>query len=166
MAHFAKVNNGIVTQVIVAEQSYIDNLVDNEPGIWVQTSFNTRGGVHYQPDSNTPSDDQSKALRGNYAGIGYIYDEENDIFYTQKPFASWKLNTSTALWEAPITYPSVVDDGLGLDKRVWFYLIEWDEIAYRIDNTKGWIATKANVNRTPHSDTNTYSWNGSSWESL
>lgn len=166
MAHFAKVNNGIVTQVIVAEQSYIDSLVDNEPGIWVQTSYNTRGGVHYQPDSNTPSDDQSKALRGNYAGIGYRYDEEHDIFYTQKPFASWKLNTSTALWEAPITYPSVVDDGLGLANRVWFYLIEWDEIAYRIDNTKGWIATKTNVDRTPHSDTNTYSWNGSSWEAL
>ena len=166
MAHFAKVNNGIVTQVIVAEQSYIDSLVDNEPGIWVQTSYNTRGGVHYQPDSNTPSDDQSKALRGNYAGIGYSYDEEHDIFYTQKPFASWKLNTSTALWEAPITYPSVVDDGLGLANRVWFYIIEWDEIAYRIDNTKGWIATKRNVDRSVHSDSATYSWNGSSWEAL
>lgn len=108
MAHFAKVNNGIVTQVIVAEQSYIDNLVDNEPGIWVQTSFNTRGGVHYQPDSNTPSDDQSKALRGNYAGIGFIYDAVNDLFIPPQPYPSWVLTSNKCNWKAPKDYP---DDG-------------------------------------------------------
>ena len=61
MAHYAKVVDGKVTNVIVAEAEYFDTFVDDSPGTWVQTSYNTRGGVHYKPNSDTPSDDQSKA---------------------------------------------------------------------------------------------------------
>ena len=70
MSHYAKVNNTIVEKVIVAEAEFFDTFVDSSPGAWVQTSYNTRGGVHYEPNSNTPSGDQSKALRKNYAVIG------------------------------------------------------------------------------------------------
>lgn len=106
MTHFAKVVDGKVTQVIVAEPEFFNDFVDSSAGKWIQTSYNTRGGVHYKPNSNEPSDDQSKALRGNYAGVGYTYDSQNDVFYAPQPFASWKLNQSTWLWEAPIPYPN------------------------------------------------------------
>ena len=106
MAHYAKVTNGKVVKVIVAEASFFDNFVDDSPGHWIQTSYNTRGGVHYQPDSNTPSTDQSGSLRGNYAGIGYTYDSTLDAFYAPQPFNSWTLNTGSYLWEAPVEYPT------------------------------------------------------------
>ena len=106
MAHYAKVTNGKVVKVIVAEASFFDNFIDDSPGSWIQTSYNTRGGVHYQPDSNTPSEDQSKALRGNYAGIGYTYDSTLDAFYASQPFNSWTLDTGSFLWEAPVAYPT------------------------------------------------------------
>lgn len=105
MAHYAKVTNGKVVKVIVAEASFFDNFIDDSPGKWIQTSYNTRGGVHYEPNSNTPSADQSKALRGNYAGVGYTYDSTLDAFYAPQPFNSWTLNTGLFLWEAPIAYP-------------------------------------------------------------
>jgi hypothetical protein len=105
MGHFAKVVDGKVTQVIVAELEFFDTFVDTSPGTWLQTSYNTRGGVHYVPDSNTSSEDQSKALRGNYAGIGYTYDQVNDVFYAPQPYPSWILNTQTYLWEAPVPMP-------------------------------------------------------------
>lgn len=97
MAHFAKVQDGIVTSVIVAEQEFIDNLVDIEAGRWIQTSYNTRGGKHL--DGGTP-------LRKNYAGVGYHYDGTG--FYEPQPYNSWTLNKTTYLWEAPKDYP---DDG-------------------------------------------------------
>jgi len=106
MAHYAKVTNGKVVKVIVAEASFFDNFVDDSPGSWIQTSYNTRGGVHYQPDSNTPSTDQSGSLRGNYAGIGYTYDSTLDAFYAPQPFNSWTLDTGSFLWEAPVEYPT------------------------------------------------------------
>jgi hypothetical protein len=106
MGHFAKVNNGIVEQVIVAEPEFFETFVDTTPGTWIQTPYNTRGGVHYQPDSWTPSEDQSKALRKNYAGIGYTYDRERDAFIEPKPFASWVLDEQTCLWEAPVPRPN------------------------------------------------------------
>jgi len=105
MAHYAKIENGIVTQVIVAEKDFID-LISTENDLWVQTSYNTRGGVHYKPNTNEPSDDQSKALRKNYAGIGYIYDDVRDAFIPPQPFNSWLLNENTCLWEPPIEYPN------------------------------------------------------------
>ena len=106
MAHFAKVNNGIVEQVIVAEPEFFDTFVDSSPGQWIQTSYNTRGGVHYNPETGEPSADQSKALRKNYAGLGYSYDAGRDAFIPPKPYASWVLNETSCLWEAPVAYPT------------------------------------------------------------
>jgi hypothetical protein len=103
MGHFAKVVDGKVSQVIVAEPDFFDTFVDSSPGQWIQTSYNTRGNVHYTPNSNEPSG--GEALRGNYAGIGYTYDSVNDVFYPPKPFNSWLLSTQTWLWEPPIPLP-------------------------------------------------------------
>jgi len=97
MGHFAKVVDGKVTQVIVAEPDFFDTFVDSSPGTWIQTSYNTIGGQHTQ--GGTP-------LRGNYAGIGYTYDQANDVFYAPQPFASWILNNTTWTWEAPTPMPA------------------------------------------------------------
>ena len=106
MGHFAKVNNGKVEQVIVAEADFFNGFVDTSPGTWIQTSYNTRGGVHYDPATGEPSADQTKALRGNYAGIGYTYDQANDVFYAPQPFASWVLDQADWTWKAPTPYPT------------------------------------------------------------
>jgi hypothetical protein len=98
MAHFALVNaQGIVEQVIVAEQDVIDSGIFGNPSSWVQTSYNTQGGVHVL--GGTP-------LRKNYAGIGFIYDAIRDAFIPPKPYNSWILNEETCLWEAPVSLPS------------------------------------------------------------
>jgi hypothetical protein len=93
--HFAKVENGIVTQVIVAEQDVIDSGIFGHG--WVQTSYNTHGGVH--ANGNTP-------LRKNYAGIGYTYDTNREAFIPPQPYASWVLNEDTCLWDAPVAMPT------------------------------------------------------------
>jgi hypothetical protein len=95
MAHFAKVVDGLVTQVIVAEQEFFDTFVDTSPGQWIQTSYNTYGGQH----------PEGRPLRKNYAGIGYTYDSVRDAFIAPKPYASWTLNEDTCLWEAPVAMP-------------------------------------------------------------
>jgi hypothetical protein len=105
MAHYAKVVDGIVTQVIVAEPEFFQTFVDSSPGEWLQTSYNTRGGQH----------PEGRPLRKNYAGVGYTYDRVRDAFIPPKPFASWVLNEDICLWDAPVAYP---DDG-----KVY----EWDE---------------------------------------
>ena len=105
MAHFAKVVNNIVTQVIVAEQEFIDTMTDNTPGQWIQTSYNTRCGIHYDPNTGLPSEDQSKALRKNYAGLGYTYDPIKDAFYEPRPFPSWTFNEEDCYWIPPIPRP-------------------------------------------------------------
>jgi hypothetical protein len=115
MGHFAKVVDGKVTQVIVAEPEFFNNFVDSSPGQWLQTSYNTRGGKHYDPTTGQESADQTKALRGNYAGIGYSYDYINDVFIPPKPYASWTLNNTTWTWGAPTAMPT--DDKL----------YQWDE---------------------------------------
>lgn len=102
MAHYAKVKDGKVMTVIVAEAEFFYTFIDNSPGEWIQTSYNTRGNVHYGPDGEP---DGGVALRGNYAGIGYTYDKENDVFYPPKPFDSWLLNQQTWSWESPVPYP-------------------------------------------------------------
>jgi hypothetical protein len=102
MSHFAKVTDGKVTQVIVAEKEFFDTYVDSTPGEWIQTSYNTRGGVHYGQDGQP---DGGVALRGNYAGIGYTYDRANDVFYAPKPGDDWVLNTTTWTWENPNPAP-------------------------------------------------------------
>lgn len=93
MSHFAKVENGIVTQVIVAEQDFIDTGAVGHG--WIQTSYNTLGNQH----------PEGRPLRGNYAGIGYTYDDVNDVFYAPQPFDNWVLNTSSWLWEPPVPMP-------------------------------------------------------------
>ena len=103
MSHFAKIENGIVTEVIVAEQGHIDTL----EGKWVQTSYNTRANSH---PNNTP-------LRGNFAFIGAIYDEVNDVFYDPQPYPSWTLNKATWEWVAPKSMPESMDGKF----------IRWDE---------------------------------------
>jgi hypothetical protein len=115
MSHFAKVNNGIVEQVIVAEPEFFQTFVDTSPGEWIQTSYNTHGGVHTL--GGTP-------LRKNYAGIGYTYDRERDAFVPPRPFASWVLNEDTCLWDAPVPYPT--DGGM----------YQWDE------STTSWVAVE------------------------
>jgi len=97
MAHFAKVENNIVTRVIVAEVEFFDNFVDDSAGTWIQTSYNTKAGVHL--NGETP-------LRKNYAGIGYTYDKTRDAFLPPQPYPSWTLNEDTCLWECPVAYPS------------------------------------------------------------
>jgi hypothetical protein len=106
MAHFAKIENGIVLQTIVAEQNVIDSGVFGDPGTWIQTSYNTHNNQHQL--GGTP-------LRGNFAGVGDIYDAKYDVFYRPQEYASWTMNKNTWTWEAPIPYP---DDGK-------FYA--WDE---------------------------------------
>ena len=98
MAHFAKVENGVVTQVIVIEKEVLDLGHWGDPASWVQTSYNTVGGVHSQ--GGTP-------LRKNFAGVGYTYDAGRDAFIPPKPFASWLLNETTCQWGAPTPMPVV-----------------------------------------------------------
>jgi len=102
MSHFAKVEDGIVTEVIVAEQAHVDTL----SGTWVQTSYNTKGNVHVL--GGTP-------FRKNYAGKGHTYDSVRDAFYQPQPYASWTLNNTTCKWEAPVAFPT--------DGKIY----EWDE---------------------------------------
>ena len=106
MGHFAKVLNGKVTQVIVAEPEFFDTFVDSSPGAWLATSYNTLGNKHSK--GGTP-------FRGNFAGVGYIYDAENDVFFSPQPYPSWTLSANY-LWEAPVEMPA---DGQ----------YQWDEAA-------------------------------------
>lgn len=106
MSHFAKVDQGKVIKVIVAEQEFIDNLFETVPGKWIQTSYNTRGGVHYESDGVTPSADQTQALRKNFAFIGGVYDFVRDAFYEPQPYPSWTLNETTCFWEPPVEMPT------------------------------------------------------------
>lgn len=102
MGHYAKVIDGLVTQVIVAKKDFIDVLKDKD--LWIKTSYNTYGGKHYNPE--TKEINTKQPLRKNFAGIGYTYDKELDAFIPPKPFQSWLLNKETCLWEAPIPYPN------------------------------------------------------------
>lgn len=110
MGHYAKVVDGTVSTVITATADFFTTFVDSSPGTWIKTSYNTRGGIHYEPNVNppVPSADQTKAIRANYAGIGYIYDATNDVFYTPQPYPSWTISAPTWLWQPPVPYP---DDG-------------------------------------------------------
>jgi hypothetical protein len=106
MGHFCKIVDGKVATVIVAEPEFFDTFVDSSPGEWKQVSYNTRGGVHYDPATGQPSADQSKALRKNYPGIGYSYDAARDAFIPPQPYASWTLDDATCLWNAPVAMPA------------------------------------------------------------
>jgi len=113
MSHFAKVLDGKVVQVIVAEKEFFDTFVDSSAGTWLQTSYNTYGNQH----------PEGRPLRGNYAGIGYNYDATNDVFYAPQPFPSWILNNTTWLWEAPVAMPTD-----GKDYKWNESIINWEEV--------------------------------------
>lgn len=131
MSHFAKVNNGIVEKIIVAEPEFFDTFVDSSPGQWIQTSYNTRGGKHYDPETGELSTDQTKALRKNYAGIGFTYDAVKDAFIPPKPYNSWLLDEDTCLWNAPVALPE--DAGTGTPPKRY----QWDE------ETVNWVVVEA-----------------------
>lgn len=97
MSHFAKVLEGKVVQVIVAEPEFFDDFVDTSPGTWIQTSYNTIGGIHRL--GGTP-------LRKNFAGIGFTYRADLDAFIPPQNYPSWVLNEETCLWEPPVSYPA------------------------------------------------------------
>ena len=119
MAHFAQIDeNNIVTRVLVIEQEMVNTGLWGDPETWIQTSYNTRGGVHYSSD-NLP--DGGIALRKNFAGIGYTYDSNRDAFYAPQPYPSWVLNEDSCVWESPVPYPT--------DGRMYL----WDE------NTIDWV---------------------------
>lgn len=114
MGHFAKVVNGTVTQVIVAEPEFFNTFVDSSPGEWIQTSYNTSGGEHKL--GGTP-------LRKNYAGIGFTYDRTRDAFIPPQPYPSWVLDEQTCLWDCPVPYPT---DG---DRYSWNETAQqWDKV--------------------------------------
>ena len=122
MAHFAKVENGVVTQVIVIDQETLNLGHWGDPSLWVQTSYNTQANKHTQ--GGTP-------VRGNYAGIGYTYDKVNDVFYPAQPFASWTISESTDwVWTPPTPMPT--------DGKMYSWNEEtksWDEITLPSANT-------------------------------
>jgi hypothetical protein len=104
MSHFAQINSdNVVTQVIVIEQETLNSGLWGDPASWIQTSYNTRGGVHYGPDGQP---DTGVALRKNYAGIGFTYDAGRDAFIPPQPFPSWVLDEDTCLWNAPVPMPT------------------------------------------------------------
>lgn len=130
MGHYAKVTNGKVTNVLVAEQDFVDSYIDHQPGKWVKTSFNIHAGVYYGNDGQ-PASNQAEAIaedegrqRKNFAGIGFNYDGTG--FYEPQPFDSWTLNSTSYVWESPLAYPT---DGEAY---------RWNEAAYQADNTSGW----------------------------
>lgn len=123
MGHWAQINTkNYVQRVVVADDDRKEWLETNLGGVWIQTSYNTYGGVHYDQETGQPSLDQSKALRFNYAGIGFTYDEVRDAFIPPQPSESWVLNEETCLWEPPVIMPN---DG---KRYVW------------IDELDNWVA--------------------------
>ena len=151
MAHFAELDkNNVVLRVVVVGNDCVssDEHIDGETwcvnffkgGTWKQTSYNNN-------------------FRKQYCGIGYTFDAAKNKFISPKPHASWALDANDD-WQAPITYPTVINDGA--DPLVWFYFIRWNDTKYQADNTTGWEATKSN-------DTSNlktiYNWDGSTWVS-
>lgn len=116
MPYFAQVENGIVLDVISVDQTVVDSGLFGTG--WIKTSYNTHGGIHYGQDGQP---DGGIALRANYAGIGYTYDEINDVFYAPQPYPSWTISAPTWIWQPPVPYP---DDGK---------MYTWDE------ETKSWV---------------------------
>ena len=138
MGHWAKIDsNNIVQEVIVIKESELDTGNWGDKSKWIKTIYNTFEGKHYVPkdhqDWSEESSDQSKALRFRYAGVGMKYDSTNDVFYEQQPFSSWTLNTTTWMWDPPLTTPTLTDEEMTAGK---YY--EWNESLYQSDNTKGW----------------------------
>jgi len=131
MAHFAKINesNEVLTVLTVDNKSilnsdgeesetqgqhYLEKHNNWPSNLWIQTSYNTIAGKHYKPNSKELSDDQSKTLRGHFAGIGNIWDAAKQLFYKPQPYPSWTLNTTTAQWEPPTPMPDLAEGEKGV----------------------------------------------------
>ena len=158
MAHFAELDsNNMVLAVKVACNIDIQNN-GGEKSEQAATHFESvvplsEQGVKYVQTSYNHN------FRKQYAGIGMIYDPVKDKFLSPQPYASWSLDSNDD-WQAPITYPTITDDGA--DPSVWRYIISWNDTKYQADNTKGWEAIKSN----DESETPTkYNWNGTAWVS-
>jgi hypothetical protein len=145
MARFAKIGmNGKVLQVLVLDnkdmldangvedesvgQQYLEKHNNWPAQMWIQTSYNTRNNKHYA-DNGVESDDQSKAFRGNHASVGYEWDEDNNIFWPPKPYASWVKDITTASWKSPIgDAPALTAEQQSQNDaftHAWHY--EWNE---------------------------------------
>jgi hypothetical protein len=136
MAHFCKLGIGnkvikveiVSNDIATTEQAGVDflNNLYGTNDVWKQTSYNTKGGVHYQSDGQTPSEDQSKAFRKNYACIDYYYDQTRDAFIPPKPYDSWTLNETTCKWQPRTPKPDLTEEQEGN------YYYDWNE------KTKSW----------------------------
>jgi hypothetical protein len=145
MAHFAKISeenivltvNAVDDGHVASEekgQAYLERVHGWPEHLWIQTSYNTIGNTHTL--GGTP-------FRGNYAGIGFTWDPENQIFWEPQPYASWTKDVASALWVAPIAKPALTEEQQTQNdvdaSHLWVY--EWDEAAYQADNTTGWTLT-------------------------
>jgi hypothetical protein len=132
VSHWAELDeNNIVVRVLVGDNNDPNGdegyqwLIDNLGGLWVKTSYNTKNGIYYSDlDNRIPSADQSKALRKNYASVGYTYNKDKDAFIPPKPYDSWLLDEDTCWWEAPVPHPT--------DDKMY----TWDE------DTTSWVEIK------------------------
>ena len=131
MAHFAKLDkqNTVIFVTVGRDEDREEELTERTGDVYKQTSYNTRGGVHYGSDGQ-PSADQTKAFRKNYAGLGYKYDPVRDAFIPPRPYASWVLDETTCLWKAPVDMPE--DAGTGDPPKRY----RWDEI------TTAWVVVE------------------------
>lgn len=177
MGHYALLNSqNYVNQVITGGGDNDDIMFETLYGdfhncIAKRTSYNTRGGIHYQADNNTPSQDQSKAFRKNYAGIGYYYDSIRDAFIPPKPFPSWTLNEETCLWESPIPYPNT--ENIPIEYQ-FYNRYAWNEINYYWELKKpynNWTLHEDNYYISPipyPNDDGVYFWNEEtqSWNAI
>jgi len=139
MSHFAQIDeNNVVQQVLVIEKTEIDTGNWGDPATWVQTSYNTRGGVYYTPGTNTPDPDQSKAFRKNFAGVGMVYlrsGPDGEGFAGAQPFPSWALDAATYIWNPPVPAPT---------PNPPFY--DWDEA------TLSWVLSANQPEQMPSTD--------------
>lgn len=133
MAHFAKLNGQNIVEIVLVGRDEDDGkeaeLSARTGHFYRQTSYNTRGGVYYNPVTGERAEDQSKAFRKNFAGVGYQYDPVRDAFIPPKPFASWKLNETTCEWDPPVALPE--DSGTGEPPKRYEWneeTLEWDLI--------------------------------------
>ena len=171
MAHFAELESktdptGFTseTHLVVKQVTVVANDVETAAGplgendkhvdgeTWCKNFFN-------KPNTNFKQTSYNGNFRKKYAGIGDVYDASKDKFLVPQPHASWSLDGSDD-WQAPITFPSVIDDGE--DTPSWVYIIFWNETKYNADNSTGWEATKSNDTSDPRT---VYNWNGSAWVS-
>ena len=171
MAHFAELESktdptGFTsdTHLIVKQITVVANDISAGGGTLGNNDCHVDGetwckNFFKKPNTEFKQTSYSNSFRKQYAGIGYRYDASKDKFICPQPYASWSLDGSDD-WQAPITYPSVINDGE--DPSVWGYIITWNETKYNSDNTKGWEAIKSNDNaETP----TIYDWNGTAWVS-